>query len=1002
MLHRGSGYEQTVFRLFAPGAVAVWLELSDQETYTERPMERSLDPESPEVFELFLDGDFSGARYHFRIRSSEGKDLLRSDPYGAFFPDPAGMDAEVVREPLSPGTDAEAGSEPVSAGPEAKGAGQKRVIPGYDRPMAIYEVHPGSFLRREDGSAASYEELARELIPYVKGLGFTAIELMGIAEYPSDASWGYQVRGFYAPTSRYGTPSGFSHLVEAAHQAGLLVILDWVGGHFSLEPGSLSLFCGAPFYEQADENGNPRMTGWGSAPFDYENPYVRSFLIDNALFWKQVYGVDGLRVDAVSVMLYGDPVSRGQLSLQEMNEYWAREAASRSLKPGTGSGYYGASAAEDTEPAVSASIFEPGEPDEAAIRFLRELTETLHREGADMLLFAEDSSAYPGVTKSCAEGGLGFDYKWDLGWTHDLLSFYGADALQKKEEACHRQVTFPMMYRDSEEFLLPLSHDEVVYGKRSLLSKAPFGDEGARFNALKTFLSFWIGHPGKKLLFMGQELGLSEEWDYTSAIFEGHVPKDSLSVCGFDALRSDFASFFRDLMTLYRKNPVLWRFEDPQKESVFEHFRWLRTEDTEHGIFAFARFAPGERSLIWIFHFQEDTAAFTLPVPEEGVYRKVLDQGGSLAGKGIMHPTGPDEFGRPALELTMSGLGLAVYEWNCRGKVLLTDTHAHYDDHAFDPDREELLSDRLLRAGVGRIVNISAAFPSLEDSVALAEQYDYVYAAVGLHPSDVRDLRDLVSEGREQELMTKTQFEAWQAFLALPEESRRKAEEILGEYSEKQENGLLFYGYLFTGREREILDHTLDLLLQKAAHPKVVAIGEIGLDYHWHEDDLPAQKAWFAAQILVAKATGLPIVIHSRDAAQDTLELLRGMNAGSLGGVMHCYSYKWEMALEYVKMGFLIGVGGSATYGRAKRKKGKLYQVIREVPLEHLVLETDAPYQTPESHRGERNDSSLLWEVADYIAEIKGGSAEEVAEAAAANALRLYPKMNKNRRFGAG
>ena len=331
-------------------------------------------------------------------------------------------------------------------------------------------------------------------------------------------------------------------------------------------------------------------------------------------------------------------------------------------------------------------------------------------------------------------------------------------------------------------------------------------------------------------------------------------------------------------------------------------------------------------------------------------------------------------------------------------KILLTDTHAHYDDHAFDADREEMLLKKLPEAGIGRVVDIAAAFPSLEETVCLAEKYDYIYASLGLHPSDMRDLTDAVRAEDLSSLMTKTQYESWLSFLNLPESERRKPEVILGKPAEERADGLWFYDYLFTEREREIFDHTLGILLAGASHPKVVAIGEIGLDYHWHQDNPAQQKAWFAAQVLAAKEAGLPLVIHSRDAAQDTFELLQGMKrdifqAPDTVGVMHCYSYKWEMALDYVKMGYLIGIGGSSTYGRAKHKKGKLYQVIREVPLESIVLETDAPYQTPESHRGERNDSSLLYEVAEYIAEIKGCTTEEVVAVTRDNAARLYPKM---------
>ncbi|MBO4390242.1 MAG: TatD family hydrolase, partial [Lachnospiraceae bacterium] len=994
VLRTAPGFEQTVFRLYAPGAVAVFLELSENEypesvrgekilpfrsvpgKYRSLPMVRSSEPGLSDVFELWSDADQTGERYHFRIRTPEGKDLLRSDPYGTYFPDPAGLDAEVISERTP-------SKELASIRAE-----RRKHFPGYDKPLVIYEVHPGSWRRHEDGTVYSYDELARELVPYVKDLGFTAIELMGIAEYPSDASWGYQVRGYYAPTSRYGRPSGFAHLVEAAHQAGLAVILDWVGGHFSLDEGGLSLFAGAPLYERVDAEGRPLRTGWGSAPFDFDNPYVRRFLLENALFWEQVYHVDGLRVDAVSVMIYGDPVTRGEMSEQEMKETWAREAAMRrSARHGfdSGSGYYGSSgyyggsnysggsegfggsgyygpvssktgsdktevtsyddkniSSDDREWRNDQSdltkseanefscnnehtnegkregkTFSLPEPDPSAVSFLKELTETTHQSGSHMVLFAEESAAYPGVTRKVSEGGLGFDYKWDLGWMHDFLSYYGAGSENKKWEDCHRQVTFPMMYRDSEQFLLPISHDEVVYGKCSMLRKAPFAEDSVRYAALKTAMGFWMAHPGKKLLFMGQEFGVSKEWDHEGALFEGMLPDGSFG----NALQQDYAAFFRDLLTLYRETPVLWRYEDLGKCGSFEHFRWLRTDDTEHGVFAFARFSEGERSQIWIFHFQEDSVAIDLPVLEEGVYRKVLDIGGALRKKGIMHLSGHDDLGRPCLKLTMSGLGLVVYEWNCSPtRVLLTDTHAHYDDDAFDEDRDVLLGGKLKAAGVGRIVDISAAFPSLEHTIALADRYEEVYATCGLHPSDVWELRDRIATGSEAELMTENQFLAWQNFLASSEAKRRSPEELLGSLAEVRRDGLLFHDYLFTGREREIFDHTLGILMKAAEHPKVVAIGEIGLDYHWHQDDLPAQKAWFAAQTVAARELGLPLVIHSRDAAQDTFELLEGLDAGSIGGVMHCYSYKWEMALEYVKCGFFIGIGGSSTYGRAKHK----------------------------------------------------------------------------------
>ena len=442
------------------------------------------------------------------------------------------------------------------------------------RPVNIYEVHAGSWKRHDDGSYLSYEELAAELIPYVKDMGYTHIEFMPLMEYPYDPSWGYQVTGYYAPTHRYGSPEQLRMLVDACHAANIGVILDWVPAHFPKDSYGLYEFDGTCCYELSD----PAMRehpDWGTRIYDYAKPEVRSFLISNVCYWLREFHIDGIRVDAVASMLYLD---------YNRPNYKPNRLGGR----------------ENLE----------------AIAFLRQLNEEAFQADPTVMMIAEESTAFPMITRPGYDGGLGFLYKWNMGWMNDMLKYMSLDPLYRK--GSHNALTFAMTYAYSENFILPLSHDEVVHGKCSLVNKMP-GNYDDKFNNLRVFYAYQMAHPGKKLNFMGNEFAQFIEWNFTQ---------------GLDWLLLDYdhhrqmREYVRMLNQFYLKHPAMW-----ENDSDWNGFQWMSCDDRDCSVVAFRRISRSGREVIAVFNFcpvlRED---YPLPLPKAGWYEPVMNSDSSTWG----------------------------------------------------------------------------------------------------------------------------------------------------------------------------------------------------------------------------------------------------------------------------------------------------------------------------------------------------------------------------------
>jgi 1,4-alpha-glucan branching enzyme len=451
-------------------------------------------------------------------------------------------------------------------------------------PMSIYEVHLESWMHGPEGRALTYRELAVRLVEYVKRMGYTHIELLPIQEHPFSGSWGYQVTGYFAPTSRFGTPEDFMHFVDTCHNADIGVIVDWVPGHFPKDAHGLAFFDGTALFEHADPRQGEHL-GWGTLIFNFGRNEVREFLISSALFWLNQYHIDGLRVDAVASMLYLD------YSRQEggwiPNQYGGRENLE-------------------------------------AIEFLRKFNELAHKVPGAVTM-AEESTSFPAVSRPLYSGGLGFTMKWNMGWMHDMLDYFSVDPIHRKYH--HNSITFSMIYAFSENFVLPISHDEVVYGKRSLLSKMP-GDEWQRFANVRAFLAYMYAHPGKKLLFMGCDIGDYNEWNHHAA-----VPWEVLQF----PMHAGLQACVKDLNRLHREQPALH-----EVDFEYQGFEWIDFSDTQNSIISFLRrSADPEDYIVFVCNFTPvPRKGYEIGVPELVYYQEILNTDAAHFGGSNMGNSG--------------------------------------------------------------------------------------------------------------------------------------------------------------------------------------------------------------------------------------------------------------------------------------------------------------------------------------------------------------------------
>ncbi len=516
------------------------------------------------IWEIFLPGVTAGARYKYEIRAADGSLRVKSDPY-SFVMELRPRTASVV-------WDLEGYSWGDGEWMRARAARNPR-----QEPMAIYEVHLGSWKRLpEEGNRwLTYREIAPLLVEHAKKFGFTHIELLPVAEHPLDASWGYQVTGYYAATSRYGTPDDFKFFVDTCHQNGIGVILDWVPAHFPKDDYSLRWFDGTALYEHQDpRKGEHR--DWNTLIFNYGRNEVRNFLLANALFWLDKYHVDGLRVDAVASMLYLD---------------YSRSAGEWIPNP------YG------------------GRENLEAIDFIRRLNEFVYGLYPGCLTIAEESTDWGGVTLPTHLGGLGFGFKWNMGWMHDTLLYFSKDPIHRSFH--HNTLTFSMLYEYSENFIMPLSHDEVVHGKGSLLSKMP-GDRWQKFANLRLLLAYMYTHPGKKLLFMGTELAPDTEWDCDRSLeWNLHA----------DPRRQGFQRFFEDLAHLYQQQPALWEWDhSPQG------FSWIDCQDIQHSVVSYLRRGKDQHLVCVLNLTPVPRYNYRIGVPGRRGYRERLNSDSAVYG----------------------------------------------------------------------------------------------------------------------------------------------------------------------------------------------------------------------------------------------------------------------------------------------------------------------------------------------------------------------------------
>ena len=550
------------------------------------------------IFELFTENAHEGSLYKYLIYTKDGRMLYKADPYATYSqrrPDNASIVYDINRYQWNDGQWL---------------AEEEKVAPT-KKPMAIYEVHLGSWKKKDDGTPEgflNYRESAVQLVDYMKYMGYTHIELMGIAEHPFDGSWGYQVTGYFAPTSRYGTPEDFMYFVDYLHQNGIGVILDWVPAHFPKDEHRLANFDGTPTYEYADSRKGEH-PDWGTKIFDYGRTQVISFLISNALYWVEKFHVDGLRVDAVASMLYLDyGRNQGQ---------WVPNK-------------YG------------------GNGNLEAMDFFRHLNSVMRSRNPRAITIAEESTAWPGITASEEEGGLGFTFKWNMGWMHDFLEYMKLDPYFRSNN--HNKMTFAMTYAYSENFILVLSHDEVVHLKCSMINKMP-GEYEDKFANLKVGYTFMMGHPGKKLLFMGQDFGQWAEWSEAKSL-DWHLTNENM--------HRDLQKYVKSLLSIYNRYKACYELDqDP------EGFEWMDPDDNTRSIYSFVRKTmDGRDSILYVCNFTPVARPdFRVGVPCPGRYTLLLnekcEEGTEYIAEKI--PTDRMEYSIP---LPLAPYGTAIIKFN--------------------------------------------------------------------------------------------------------------------------------------------------------------------------------------------------------------------------------------------------------------------------------------------------------------------------------------------------
>ena len=550
------------FAVWAPNAQLVSL-VGDFNDWDHRrhPMRKRMDIG---VWEIFIPDIAEGRAYKYRIVGADGAvQPLKADPF-AFASELRPKTASVTVRPAKP-----------EWGDAAHRQHWARIDPRRE-PISIYEVHPGSWQRNEHGWFLTWDEMAAQLIPYVVELGFTHIEFLPVSEHPYDPSWGYQTTGLYAPSARFGDVAGFARFVDGAHRAGIGVLIDWVPAHFPTDDHGLARFDGTALYEHED----PRLgfhPDWNTAIYNFGRREVSSFLVNNALFWAELYHVDGLRVDAVASMLYRDYSRKADEWIpneQGGNENWE------------------------------------------AVEFLRAMNKAVYGSTPGIMTIAEESTAWPGVTMTAHENGLGFGFKWNMGFMHDTLQYMARDPVHRPYH--HNDITFGLVYAFSENFVLPLSHDEVVHGKGSLLTKMS-GDDWQKFANLRAYYALMWAYPGKKLLFMGQEFAQRREWSEERAL-----DWDLREAPAHEGVRN----LIRDLNRVYREKPALHA-----RDCEGEGFEWLIADDSANSVFAWLRKAPGAAPIAIVSNMTPATrSGYRVPLPADGNWREVLNSDAGIYG----------------------------------------------------------------------------------------------------------------------------------------------------------------------------------------------------------------------------------------------------------------------------------------------------------------------------------------------------------------------------------